>query len=76
MIKCTCDGKVDFSLSDIHLLDEDNHMRAGMEGLCLKCGASVYVKFLAINVEITNFEQDSKKFYDIERITGQIPKHI
>lgn len=76
MIKCSCDGKVDFSFADIHFINEDNHMRAGVEGLCEKCGATVYVKFRANKVEITNYEQDSTKFYDIEMISGQIAKPI
>ena len=74
MIKCSCDGDVDYSFSDIHFIKEDNHMRAGVEGLCKKCGATVYVRFMANKVEITNYEGDSTKFYDIEMISGQIAK--
>ena len=75
MIECSCGGKVDFGLSDVYLISEDNHMRAGVEGLCLNCESNVFVKFIAQKVEIRNYDDDETKFYDIEMISGQIPKN-
>lgn len=72
MIKCSCGGNVDFTLSDVYLFIENNYMKAGVDGLCLKCQSTVFVKFISEKVEITNYEQDNTKFYDIEQATGQI----
>ena len=62
MIKCHCGGEVDFSFADILFTNQDKS-ECGIEGLCRNCYSTVFVKYKATNIEITNLEQDNTKFY-------------
>lgn len=48
-----CQKEVNFDLSEVHLIKEDE---AGYEGLCEGCSAHVYLKFKLYKVEVTEFD--------------------
>lgn len=56
--KCSfCGNKIDYSMSDVHLIPETNPQETGIEGICSKCMSHVYVKFRAFEAEITKFDE-------------------
>jgi uncharacterized protein (DUF983 family) len=62
--KCK-EGKIDYSMSELHLINDSNPQEAGIEGLCSECQAHIYVKFKEFQYEVTEFddllEEEEKK---------------